>query len=79
MQQNPTSPLELVTIADAARMAGRSVGWVRTRRQSGPLVAGEIDGKQAVTLWSLQRLLHEIEMRDRPRVRHLYVAVDNTR
>lgn len=78
MHQNLATD-DLITIADAARLSGRSQSWLRTRRQSGPLVAAEINGKQAVTLRSLQRLLHEIEMRDRPGVRHLRLVVDNTK
>jgi hypothetical protein len=52
-----TQPDESVLLPEAARIAGRSMTWVRTYRNCGPLVPSEIDGRQAVTLDSLLALM----------------------
>ena len=73
---DPTPPDDAMALADAARLTGRSVSWIRRLRRFGPLVATEIDGKQAVTRSSLLAL-----MRRQPkpqRRRHLRLIVDNT-
>lgn len=68
---------QILTIAEAARWSGRSEAWVRCYRSSGPLEAADIDGRQGVTLSSLQDFC-----RRRPRLRRrpvLRLVVDNTK
>jgi len=70
----------LMTIADAARVAGRSLSWVRRYRTFGPLVPRMLDGQQAVTTRSLLALLASYEGRRGSAQRvHLRLVVDNSK
>ncbi|SFZ86677.1 hypothetical protein SAMN02983003_3871 [Devosia enhydra] len=73
-RDNPPSSDAAILLKDAARIAGRSVTWIRDHRQFGPLVPTEINGRQAITAESLYALLRE--KRKRPSI---YLAVDNTK
>jgi hypothetical protein len=53
------------TIAEAARIAGRSESWIRRGHRFGWLVPAVVDGKQAVTAESLSALMRDV--RNRPR------------
>ncbi|WP_155810838.1 hypothetical protein [Phyllobacterium sp. UNC302MFCol5.2] len=74
-------PDESLLIADAAKEAKRSITWVRTYRNHGPLVPSEINGQPAVTRDSLMALKQRMAQRasklkpQQPRIR---LAVDNT-
>jgi hypothetical protein len=63
-----------VGIAEAARIAGRSISWIRRRRRYGPLDGVDIKGVQFVTLASLYQLIRQ--NRKRPKLR---LVVDNTK
>jgi len=51
----PSAP-ELLTLEEAARLTGWSVSWVRARRRRGPLEPAWIEGRQAVTAESVERV-----------------------
>lgn len=59
MRNISSAPDQIVTIAEAAVIAGKSRSWVRTYRLSGPLMPAEINGVHAVTLSSLTRFLRQ--------------------
>ncbi|MEQ8445536.1 MAG: hypothetical protein RIB57_06585 [Pelagibacterium sp.] len=70
-----------VTIAEAAKIAGRSTSWIRSNRNFGPLIPMELDGRHAVSLDSLKRLLNK-QAREKLAVRtgsHLRLVIDNTK
>lgn len=79
---------ELLLIADAARLAGRSESWIRGHRSFGPLEPVYLDGKQAVRVRDLIQLVQRTRARDarwrtarlereRRQRRHLRLVVSN--
>lgn len=82
--RNAELPTAIVTVAEAAERAGRSIAWVRMYRRFGPLEPAELNGRQAVTLLSLDAFVAELQAeawarskrrRQRPKLR---LVVDNT-
>jgi hypothetical protein len=80
--RNAELPTAIVTVAEAAERAGRSIAWVRMYRRFGPLEPAELNGRQAVTLPSLDAFVAELQgeaiarrQRRRPKLR---LVVDNT-
>lgn len=70
---------DLMTVAEAAAFAGRSVSWVRRYRDFGPLVPDVIGRQQAVTTRSLLALLASYQARQPSSRRvQLRLVVDNT-
>lgn len=69
-----------VTIKEAASLAKRSTSWVRTHRDFGPLVPAVAEGRQGVTLASLNLLLAQVAQRRRKpsSAPCLWLIVDNT-
>ena len=53
------SSLEVISIKEAAKRAGRSTSWVRNKLMFGPLIPAERDGRRSVEAASLVRLLAE--------------------
>lgn len=79
-------PPKAYLLKDAARIAQRSLTWVRQQRRFGPLVPAEIDGLQAVTAASLDALMAQSPKRSTqnknsrpPRSVRLFLVVDNTK
>lgn len=90
MQDKSVAPDQIVTVAEAAAIAGKSRSWVRTYRLSGPLIPAEINGVHAVTLSSLTRFLRQRneeklrrekkkQAKGSSRPAHLRLVVDNTK
>lgn len=71
-----------VTVNEAARVAGRSVSWIRAKRNFGPLEPAIVEGRQGVTLESLAELVEQCRQHRRAKTRRhtkLRLVVDNTR
>jgi hypothetical protein len=70
----------IVTIAEAAKIAGKSTSWVRSYRSCGPLEPGEVDGRHGVSLQSLLAFLRFRDARRPPKAPpHLRLVIDNTK
>lgn len=72
-----------ITIREAATLARRSVSWVRTHREFGPLVPAMVNGRQAVTLASLNLLIAlEAQSQRKPSIKpgpRIHLVIDNTK
>ncbi|TCM54942.1 hypothetical protein C8J36_104134 [Rhizobium sp. PP-F2F-G48] len=68
----------VVDVATAAEIAGRSVSWIRTHLNFGPLERADVNGRQGVTVASLRLLIEHQRSRRRVR-RKLVLVVDNTK
>jgi hypothetical protein len=74
MPEKPTS--KAYPIKEAAKIAGRSITWLRQQRRFGSLVPTEINGLQAVTAESLHALVTRGRAAREPMIR---LVIDNTK